>query len=129
MIASLGLILLCQLLGEIVVRSLSAPIPGPVVGLIVLLVLLQGRDRIGLLRRGPLGDGGVERAASGMLAHLSLLFVPAGVGVVQHLDLVSSHGVAIFVILALSAIITLVVTAVAFIAISGLLDRWRGTSS
>lgn len=129
MIASLGLILLCQLLGEIVVRSLSAPIPGPVVGLIILLVLLQGRDRIGLLRRGPLGDGGVERAASGMLAHLSLLFVPAGVGVVQHLDLVSSHGVAIFVILALSALVTLVVTAVTFIVTSKLLERWRGASS
>lgn len=129
MIASLGLILLCQLLGEIVVRGIGAPIPGPVVGLIVLLALLQGRDRIGLLRRGPLGDGGVERAASGMLAHLSLLFVPAGVGVVQHLDLVSSHGVAIFVILALSALVTLVVTAVTFIVTGKLLDRWRGTSS
>lgn len=129
MIASLGLILLCQLLGEIVVRGVGVPIPGPVVGLILLLMLLQGRDRIGLLRRGPLGDGGVERTASGMLAHLSLLFVPAGVGVVQHLDLVSSHGVAIFVILALSALVTLVVTAVTFIVTSKLLDRWRGTSS
>lgn len=129
MIASLGLILLCQLLGEIVVRGIGAPIPGPVIGLIVLLLVLQGRDRIGLLRRGPLGDGGVERAASGMLAHLSLLFVPAGVGVVQHLDLVSSHGVAIFVILALSALVTLVVTAVTFIVTGKLLDRWRGTSS
>ncbi|MGB5903054.1 MAG: CidA/LrgA family protein [Xanthobacteraceae bacterium] len=129
MIASLGLILLCQLLGEIVVRSVSAPVPGPVVGLIVLLLLLQGRDRVGLLRRGPLSDGGVESAASGMLAHLSLLFVPAGVGVVQHLDLVSSHGVAIFVILALSALVTLVVTAVTFIVTSKLLERWRGTSS
>ena len=129
MIASLGLILLCQLLGEIVVRSVSAPVPGPVVGLIVLLLLLQGRDRVGLLRRGPLSDGGVESAASGMLAHLSLLFVPAGVGVVQHLDLVSSHGVAIFVILALSALVTLVVTAVTFIVTSKLLERWRGTPS
>jgi putative effector of murein hydrolase LrgA (UPF0299 family) len=129
MIGSLGLILLCQLLGEIVVRGFGAPIPGPVVGLIILLLLLQGRDRLDLLRRGPLGDGGVERAASGMLAHLSLLFVPAGVGVVQHLDLVSSHGVAIFVILAVSAIVTLVVTAVTFIVTSRLLERRRGTPS
>ena len=129
MIGSLGLILLCQLLGEIVVRGFGAPIPGPVVGLIILLLLLQGRDRLDLLRRGPLGDGGVERAASGMLAHLSLRFVPAGVGVVQHLDLVSSHGVAIFVILAVSAIVTLVVTAVTFIVTSRLLERRRDTSS
>jgi len=81
------------------------------------------------LRRGPLGDGGVERAAGGMLAHLSLLFVPAGVGVVQHLDLVASHGIAIFVILALSAVVTLVATAAAFLITSRLLDRRRGTSS
>ena len=129
MIASLGLILLCQLIGEIAVRESGLPIPGPVIGLLLLFMLLLGRDRLAILRRGPLHSGGVETAANGMLAHLSLLFVPAGVGVVQHLDLVSSHGVAIFVILALSAIITLIVTAVAFIVTSKLLDRWRGTSS
>ena len=125
MIASLGLILLCQLFGEIVVRSIGAPIPGPVVGLIVLLVLLQGRDRIGLLRRGPLGDGGVERAASGMLAHLSLLFVPAGVGVIQQLDLLAQHGLAIFLVLIGSVLVTLVVTACAFLAASRIVARKR----
>jgi putative effector of murein hydrolase LrgA (UPF0299 family) len=127
MIASLGLILLCQLLGEIVVRGFGVPIPGPVIGLMLLLVLLQGRDRIGLLRHGPLGNGGVESAASGMLAHLSLLFVPAGVGVVQQLNLISEHGVAVFIILVISVIVTLLVTAAAFLITSRLLARGRST--
>lgn len=125
MIASLGLILLCQLLGEIIVRGFGMPIPGPVIGLIILLVLLQSRDRVGLLRRGPLGNGGVESASSGMLTHLSLLFVPAGVGVVQQLDLISEHGVAIFVILVISVAVTLLVTAATFVITSRILARWR----
>ena len=54
MIASLSLILLCQLAGEVVVRGLSLPMPGPVVGLLLLLLLLLARDRFGVLARGPL---------------------------------------------------------------------------
>ena len=123
MIASLGLILLCQLMGEIAVREIGLPIPGPVIGLMLLFLLLIGRDRIALLQRGPLQGGGVEKAADGMLAHLSLLFVPAGVGVVQQLDLVAEHGVAIFLILLLSAVVTLLVAALTFVAASRLLSR------
>ena len=53
MIGSLSLILLCQLTGEIAVRGFSLPVPGPVVGLLLLLLLLLGRDRILVLARGP----------------------------------------------------------------------------
>ena len=88
MIASLSLILLCQLAGEVFVRGLGLPVPGPVVGLVfLLLLLLLARDRFAVLARGPLQGDGVENASRGLLAHLSLLFVPAGVGVVQKLDL------------------------------------------
>jgi len=115
MIASLSLILLCQLVGEVIVRGLALPMPGPVVGLVLLLALLLSRDRFAILKRGPLRQGGVEDSAKGLLAHLSLLFVPAGVGVVQKLDLVAEHGVAVLVILAISVIITLLVTALTFL--------------
>lgn len=115
MIASLGLILLCQLLGEALVRAVTLPLPGPVLGLMLLLALLLLRDRIKLLSIGPLGNGGVEGASRAMLAHLSLLFVPAGVGVVQQLDLVAAHGIAIALVLAGSVLITLVVTVAAFV--------------
>jgi holin-like protein len=126
MIASLSLILLCQLAGEIIVRGLVLPMPGPVLGLMFLLLLLLARDRFAILARGPLGDGGVETASRGLLANLSLLFVPAGVGVVQKLDLIAAHGIAIIAVLAVSVVVTLLMTVATFLAASRLLARERG---
>ena len=123
MIASLSLILLCQLAGEIFVRGLELPMPGPVIGLMLLLVLLVARDRFPVLARGPLQGDGVENASRGLLANLSLLFVPAGVGVVQKLDLVAEHGIAFLGVLAISVLVTLVVTVVTFVAASRLMAR------
>ena len=123
MIASLSLILLCQLAGEVIVRGLGLPMPGPVVGLLILLSLLLARDRFALLAKGPLQGDGVEGASRGLLAHLSLLFIPAGVGVVQKLDLLAEHGVAILLILAISVVITLLVTVATFLVANHLMTR------
>ncbi|QOZ74722.1 CidA/LrgA family protein [Bradyrhizobium sp. CCBAU 53351] len=123
MLASLGLILLCQLIGEAVVRGLGLPLPGPVLGLLLLLVLLLVRDRVALIARGPLGGDGVETTSKGLLAHLSLLFVPAGVGVVQKLDLLAAHGIAIVLVLALSVVVTLLATVLTFRLVSRLLKQ------
>jgi putative effector of murein hydrolase LrgA (UPF0299 family) len=125
MIASLSLILLCQLAGEVVVRGLGIPMPGPVVGLVLLLGLLLARDRLAVLARGPLRQDGIETVAKNMLAHLSLLFVPAGVGVVQKLDLVAEHGLAITAVLAISVVVTLLVTVATFLIASRLMARKR----
>ncbi|MGN6283910.1 MAG: CidA/LrgA family protein [Afipia sp.] len=125
MIASLSLILLCQLIGEIIVRGVGLPLPGPVIGLVLLLAILLLRDRYRTLARGPLRDEGVESVSKGMLAHLSLLFVPAGVGVIQQLDLLAQHGLAIFLVLIGSVLITLIVTACAFLAASRIVARKR----
>ncbi len=72
MIEALALLLGCQLAGEILVRLAGAPLPGPVVGLLLLLVVL--------LMRGTVPTA-VQATARGLLRHLSLLFVPAGVGI------------------------------------------------
>jgi holin-like protein len=125
MIASFSLILLCQLGGEVFVRGLHLPIPGPVIGLVLLLILLFARDRFVLLARGPLQGDGVEEASRAMLANLSLLFIPAGVGVVQKLDLLAEHGVAIIIILAVSVVVTLLATVATFLAVSRLVTRER----
>ena len=125
MIASLSLILLCQLAGEVIVRGLGLPMPGPVVGLLFLLLLLLARDRFVALARGPLQQDGVKNASRGLLAHLSLLFVPAGVGVVQKLDLVAEHGIAVAVVLAISVVVTLLVTVATFLVASRLMSRGR----
>ena len=127
MIASLSVILLCQLAGEVIVRGLGLPMPGPVVGLLFLLLLLLARDRFVALARGPLQQDGVENASRGLLAHLSLLFVPAGVGVVQKLDLVAEHGIAVAVVLAISVVVTLLVTVATFLVASRLVSRGRST--
>jgi putative effector of murein hydrolase LrgA (UPF0299 family) len=125
MIASLSLILLCQLAGEVFVRGLGLPMPGPVVGLLLLLLLLLARDRFAILARGPLQGDGVESASRGLLANLSLLFVPAGVGVVQKLDLIAEHGIAVAAVLAISVVVTLLVTVATFLAASRLMARRR----
>ncbi|MDB5606388.1 MAG: CidA/LrgA family protein [Bradyrhizobium sp.] len=126
MIASLSLILLCQLAGEVIVRSLGLPMPGPVVGLLFLLILLFARDRFNGLARGPLQQEGVEQASRGLLANLSLMFVPAGVGVVQKLDLIAEHGVAVAAVLVISVVVTLLVTVATFLAVGRLMARGRG---
>lgn len=64
----------CQLVGEVIVRLLHVPIPGPVVGLVLLWGLL-------VWRRTP-DDAAVVRTSDALLAHLQLFFVPAGVGVI-----------------------------------------------
>jgi putative effector of murein hydrolase LrgA (UPF0299 family) len=127
MIANLSLILLCQLAGEIFVRGLGLLIPGPVIGLVLLFLALIARDHLPVLARGPLAKDGVEGTAKGMLQHLSLLFVPAGVGVVQQLNLIQQHGIAIFIILALSAFVTLAVTVSVFILANRVVSKRRRT--
>src|SRR5579859_2470438 len=127
MIASLSLILLCQLAGEAFVRGFSLPMPGPVIGLIILLLLLLARDHFTLLARGPLQGDGVENASRGLLANLSLLFVPAGVGVVQKLDLVAEYGIAFLGVLAVSVLVTLLVTVATFLLASRLMARGKSS--
>ena len=125
MIASLGVILVCQLIGEVVARGLDLPIPGPVLGFVLLLLLLLLRDRFPVVSRGPLRHGLVEHTSRGLLSILSLLFVPAGVGVVQNLHLLAEHGIAIVAALAISVVITLLVTVLTFLVTGRLMTRGR----
>lgn len=83
MIPALALLLLFQLAGEAVARALGLPLPGPVLGMAGLLGALLALPRLA---------EAVRPTAQGLLAHLSLLFVPAGVGVVGHLDRLGEDG-------------------------------------
>jgi holin-like protein len=123
MIASLSLILLSQLIGEAIVRGIGVPVPGPVVGLMLLLLLLLARDRFAFLARGPLQGEGIENVGRGLLANLALLFVPAGVGIVQKLDLLADRGLSILLVLAVSVVVTLLATVATFIVTSRLMRR------
>ncbi len=97
----LAVLLILQLAGEALAHALAWPIPGPVVGMALLLVAL------GL----PLLRASVQAAAEQLLQHLSLLFIPVGVGVITHLDLMSRHGVQLAVVIGLSTVAGLAVTA------------------
>jgi holin-like protein len=103
MLQALLTLLLFQLFGEIIVRSLSAPIPGPVVGMLLLFVAL-------LIRREVPKE--LKTTAQGLVGHLSLLFVPAGVGVMVHTALLQDEWLAIVATLIISTFITMIVTAV-----------------
>jgi putative effector of murein hydrolase LrgA (UPF0299 family) len=118
MIVSLTIILLCQLLGEVVARGFGWPLPGPVLGMLFLLVFLSLRDRI--RTKIPAFGRALDSTGKGLLAHLSLLFIPASVGVVQRLDVVAEYGVGLAVALVVSTFVTLVVTVVAFVVVSRL---------
>jgi len=76
MLAALTALLICQLAGEAVVQAAHLPLPGPVLGMAMLAVLM--------LVRSPLPRE-LDGTANGLLRHLALLFVPAGVGVVQQM--------------------------------------------
>jgi putative effector of murein hydrolase LrgA (UPF0299 family) len=77
MVHGFALLLVCQLIGEVAVQALSLPVPGPLIGMLLLFV--------GLLVRGGLPDE-VRDAANAMLRHLRLLFIPAVTGVMMYFD-------------------------------------------
>jgi holin-like protein len=114
MLLSLGLILLCQLVGEAVAYGTGVPLPGPVVGLVLCVLLLLARDRVGGLVPAELRDGTFEQTGRGLLSHLSLLFIPAGVGVIQRLDVLAANAVAIVVAVVMSTVLSMIVTAWVF---------------
>jgi holin-like protein len=116
MLRGLALLLVFQLTGEVLAHLAGLPIPGPVVGMLLLLLALELRQ--------PLGDA-IRPASAGLLAHLSVLFVPAGVGVVQHGRRLLAEWPAV--------LITLVVSTAATIGVTGWLasrlsrpDGWQG---
>src|SRR3712207_4246553 len=119
MIRSLAILLLCQLVGEAVSRGLGLPVPGPVLGLVILFIGLQIVPQRGVTAE-RVDETEIGRTANGLLQALALLFVPAGAGVVQHLGLLGEHGVALFLALVGSTVMTLVVTVFVFEAVG----RW-----
>jgi holin-like protein len=98
----LAWLLALQSLGELLARGLSLPFPGPVVGMVLLVVVAL---------RWPLVREPVAACADFLLSHLSLLFVPVGVGVMTHLSLVSQYGGRMLLVIVLSTWVGLAVTA------------------
>ena len=110
----LALLLVCQLIGEVVTRAANLPVPGPVLGMVLLLAGLLA------LRRVP---EALERTSHGLLDNLSLLFVPAGAGIVRHLGILRAQWLPIVAAIAGSTVLAMLVAAGAFLLTEALLAR------
>ena len=100
-------ILLFQGIGEVVAHFLVPLVPGPVIGLVLLLAFLAWRGKV---------PEGVELVSSAFMRYLGVLFVPAAVGVVMYWPHLQRQALAIAV--------ALVVSVLATIAVSALLAKW-----
>jgi len=114
MIPALTLLLVFQLIGEVAVQALALPVPGPVLGMALLVCVLVLRGTV---------PRALRDTATGLLQHLSLLFVPAGAGVMIHLARLGNEWLAILVSLAVSTAASLAVTA---LVLRALLRRRKG---
>lgn len=101
-INGITILLIFQLIGEISVQLLDIPVPGPVLGMVFLF--------LALLLRGSLTES-MENSSVAFLCHLSLLFVPAGVGMILHFERIANEWLSISIALILSTIFTLAATA------------------
>jgi putative effector of murein hydrolase LrgA (UPF0299 family) len=102
MIVGLVILLAFQLIGTLLERIFSLPIPGPVLGMFLLLLALLCNDRLAQY---------VRPIALTLISYLSVFFVPAGVGIILHLERIRQEWLAIGMSLLLSTALAMAVTA------------------
>jgi holin-like protein len=101
MIGAITLLLVCQLIGTIIAHAAGWPIPGPVLGLVLMLIWL-------MIRRGP--SEPMQATSHTLLRNLGLLFVPAGVGIVNELGVLRANALAVAIAIPVSTLLALGVT-------------------
>ena len=126
MLRGLFALLACQLAGDVIVRGLGWPVPGPVIGIVLLFAFLCLHGHFG--RREATEQGDIAKAADALLANLGLVFVPAGVGISQHYGLILNNGVPLVAALVVSTVLTLMVTVGVFRVVSRLCGASDGPS-
>lgn len=105
MLRAILLLLACQLAGEILHRLTGIPLPGAVIGMVLLL---------GWLALVPRERPTLTVVAAWLTAHLAVMFVPAAVGLIDEGTALSRYGVGLVVATVFSTLLTLVVTALVF---------------
>ena len=110
----ISLLLIYQLAGELSVSLFDIPVPGPVIGMVMLFFTLVVRGS---------STKSLDSSSSALLSHLSLLFVPAGVGIMVHFDRIVNEWQAISTALILSTIITMAATALIMLGLNRLLSK------
>ena len=100
MVQGFAILLICQLIGEVLVHLLTVPIPGSVIGMVVLFVFMIVLGRV---------PHGVREVSDGLLKCLPLLLVPAGVGLMNHFGVLSQYWVGLLISLFVSTLVTMLV--------------------
>ena len=116
MIVAIGLLLGLYLLGEAIVQAGGLPLPGALVGLLLLFVVLCVRGRI---------PESLGRVGGVLLRHIMLLLIPAVAGVMVHTDLLRAEGLPFVAACLVGAAITLAVTAITLGRMLARADRKR----
>lgn len=104
MLEGFALLLVFQLAGELITRLAAVPVPGPVIGMTLLLPVLLFTQKV---------PAGLRQVAETLLKFLPLLFVPAGVGLINHGQLLKDDAVLLAVVLVVGTLVTLIATVVA----------------
>jgi len=115
MAAAFALLIACQLIGELLRAALHLPLPGPVIGMLLLTGLLVRRS---VAPEAPLG-----RVADGLIGNMGLLFVPAGVGIIAQFGLLQQDWLPILAGLVVSTVSGLVVTGLVMHRVSQARER------
>jgi len=105
MVGAISLLFVCEFVGDVVARVLGLPLPGSVLGMVILLLWLASLKR----ERETL-----SQVTSWLTAHLSVMFVPAAVGLVAQGPVLSRYGIGLVVATTVSTLLTLVVTVLVF---------------
>jgi holin-like protein len=114
MIQGIGILLGFQLMGEVIARLLHVPIPGSIIGLLLLFAWLRVRTFRHVSNPESIDATEVAQVATPLLRNLAILFVAPGVGVMQYLDLFWQHGPTVLLVLVASTLATMAATAAAF---------------
>lgn len=100
--AAIAGVLACLWAGELVARLFPGVISAPVAGILLLYAWCAARGRV---------DAPLDLLATTAHRHFALLFVPAGLGIVEHLDLVGANLLAIAGAIVIGTLVTIVATA------------------
>lgn len=119
MLPSFTAIVLFDVAGDFCRRLLGVPIPGPVIGMALLLLALILRGRL---------PNTLDRAATGLLSYLPMLFVPAGVGMMAHFDLIKAQWPALIAGVVGSSVLAVAATALTMCAVERVQETLRKAS-
>ncbi|MBT4848953.1 MAG: CidA/LrgA family protein [Alphaproteobacteria bacterium] len=113
MLKGIFIIFFFQLIGEVIQQYFGLLIPGPVVGLILLLIALICTKGMSSPVIAVLSTS-ISQSADGILGYLSLLFIPIGVGVIMHLQYLENNILSVMAIILIGTVLSLGLTAVLF---------------